>query len=53
VRDPSRLATQYDLVVTTYATLASDYGKNGGGTRNPLHQVKWHRVVFDEGELAC
>lgn len=26
VRDPLRLATQYDLVVTTYATLARDYG---------------------------
>jgi hypothetical protein len=52
VRDPRKLATQYDLVVTTYATLASDYGgKGGNGTRNPLQQVKWHRVVFDEGEF--
>lgn len=45
-----RLATEYDLVVTTYATLSSDYGKNGSGLRNPLHRIKWHRVVFDEGE---
>lgn len=44
-----RLATEYDLVVTTYATLGSDYGKNGTGVRNPLHKIKWHRVVFDEG----
>jgi SNF2 family DNA or RNA helicase len=45
-----KLACDYDLVVTTYATLASDYGKNGSGTNNPLHKIKWHRVVFDEGE---
>jgi SNF2 family DNA or RNA helicase len=50
VRDPMKLACDYDLVVTTYATLASDYGKNGSGTNNPLHKIKWHRVVFDEGE---
>eukprot|EP00878_Enallax_costatus_P039263 GHUV01044842.1.p1 GENE.GHUV01044842.1~~GHUV01044842.1.p1 ORF type:complete len:153 (-),score=20.46 GHUV01044842.1:703-1128(-) len=49
IRDPMRLATGYDLVVTTYATLSSDYGKNGSGVRNPLHKIKWHRVVFDEG----
>lgn len=37
VRDPLRLATKYDLVVTTYATLASDYGKNGSTAgRSPL-----------------
>lgn len=48
-RDPRKLATKYDLVVTTYGILGSDWAK-GLGTNNPLHQIKWHRVVFDEGK---
>jgi hypothetical protein len=37
--------------VTTYATLGSDFGgKNAGKAQSPLGGIKWHRIVFDEGE---
>jgi SWI/SNF-related matrix-associated actin-dependent regulator of chromatin subfamily A3 len=35
-----------DLVITTYHTLASDFGKK----RNPLDDISWHRLVLDEGK---
>lgn len=35
----------YDIILTTYATLASDFMK---GT-SPLQQATWFRVVLDEG----
>uniref|UniRef100_A0A8C8R670 Helicase like transcription factor n=1 Tax=Pelusios castaneus TaxID=367368 RepID=A0A8C8R670_9SAUR len=44
-RDPVFLSKQ-DIVLTTYNTLASDYGGSGGGL---LHRLKWLRVVLDEG----
>ncbi|KAK6819490.1 hypothetical protein PG987_015973 [Apiospora arundinis] len=34
----------YDVVLTTYSTLATDYRKPG----SVLHQVEWYRVVLDE-----
>jgi hypothetical protein len=39
-------------VVTTYATLSSDFGgkKNQHRADNPLGDINWHRIVFDEGE---
>ncbi|XP_059607981.1 transcription termination factor 2-like [Phlebotomus argentipes] len=40
----ARRLAKYDLVVTTYQTLTSDF-KNQGG----LFGVRWHRVVLDEG----
>lgn len=35
----------YDLVLTTYATLSAEY-KN----RRVLHNVEWYRIVLDEGK---
>jgi SNF2 family DNA or RNA helicase len=43
---PSGLADS-DIVLTTYATLSSDYKHRG-----VLHQVNWYRVVLDEGKLG-
>ncbi|KAK9808795.1 hypothetical protein WJX72_003802 [[Myrmecia] bisecta] len=58
-RDIQKLAMDYDLVVTTYATLTSDYGaakrKLTGAQRNkfpPLGTIKWHRVVLDESHTV-
>ncbi|GLI60102.1 hypothetical protein VaNZ11_002121 [Volvox africanus] len=47
IRDPMRLATEFDVVVTTYQTLMSDHF--GTTWTDTCHLVKWHRVVFDEG----
>ncbi|NXF02836.1 HLTF factor, partial [Smithornis capensis] len=44
-KDPSVLSEQ-DIVLTTYNILATDYGIRGD---SPLHNVKWLRIVLDEG----
>lgn len=36
----------YDVVITSYGTLAKEVGGSG---RNPLYLAKWRRVVLDEG----
>lgn len=43
--DP-KLLTSFDVVLTTYATLAAE---NSSGV---LHQLEWYRVVLDEGTTA-
>lgn len=35
--------SQYDLVITTYSLVISDFKKSG-----PLHKIKWDRVALDE-----
>lgn len=45
-RDPKELC-KYDLVVTTYQTLASDFG-TGDGSDAPCGKVEWERVICDE-----
>ncbi|KAG2497725.1 hypothetical protein HYH03_004461 [Edaphochlamys debaryana] len=45
IRDPHRLATEFDVVVTTYQTLQSDHGS----ASDPCQAIRWHRIVFDEG----
>lgn len=52
-RGAANLATSYDLVVTTYQTLGSDwraYTKKAKGTDGkfpPLGQISWHRIILD------
>jgi SWI/SNF-related matrix-associated actin-dependent regulator of chromatin subfamily A3 len=44
IRDPMRLAKDFDLVVTTYATMASDFGGkkgNNGEGFPPLGDIEW------------
>uniref|UniRef100_A0A093VGA7 Putative SWI/SNF-related matrix-associated actin-dependent regulator of chromatin subfamily A member 3-like 1 n=1 Tax=Talaromyces marneffei PM1 TaxID=1077442 RepID=A0A093VGA7_TALMA len=42
----------YDIVITTYNTLAREHGiKNNGGSQSPLHEVEWYRVVLDEAHM--
>ncbi|KAI0847485.1 SNF2 family N-terminal domain-containing protein, partial [Daldinia vernicosa] len=39
----NELLCAFDVVLTTYATLAADYADRG-----VLHQMEWYRVVLDE-----
>ena len=36
---------KYDVIMTTYATIASDVSKRS----SPLHQILWFRIILDEG----
>lgn len=55
-RNERKIAEDYDLVITTYQTLASDYrlDTSGPGTGfKPLGAVDWHRIILDEVILSC
>ncbi|CAK9225479.1 unnamed protein product [Sphagnum troendelagicum] len=60
IRDPKKLA-KFDIVITTYATLGSDFSKATQATRHgsgfaeqfcPLLTVNWWRVVLDESHTV-
>lgn len=41
---------RYDIVITTYNTLAKEHdAKILGKGQSPLHDFAWYRVVLDEG----
>jgi SWI/SNF-related matrix-associated actin-dependent regulator of chromatin subfamily A3 len=50
----------FDVVLTTYQTLASDYMPRGKGSKQPangsrktgLYSMKWCRVILDEGHVV-
>ena len=54
--------SEYDVVVTTYQTLASDYMPkgNGGNKKEPerqlrssgLYSMHWRRIILDEGHTV-
>ena len=43
-------AEDFDLVVTTYQTLAADRGKMT--INHPTSQIEWFRIVLDEAHMA-
>uniref|UniRef100_A0A383VNT4 RING-type domain-containing protein n=1 Tax=Tetradesmus obliquus TaxID=3088 RepID=A0A383VNT4_TETOB len=51
-----RLATDFDMVVTTYSILCAEFGGKRGSNRfsasgSPLSHIKWHRIIFNEGHV--
>ncbi|KAL2837867.1 SNF2 family N-terminal domain-containing protein [Aspergillus pseudodeflectus] len=45
-------AEDYDIVITTYNTLAKEHApKLMGGPKSPLHEYAWYRVVLDEAHM--
>lgn len=41
--------SKYDIVITTYGTLAADFSK---GASSILHRLKWFRIVLDEAHTC-
>ena len=41
--------SKYDIVITTYGTLAADFSKGANGV---LHRLKWFRIVLDEAHTV-
>lgn len=41
--------SKYDIVITTYGTLAADYSR---GALSVLHRLKWFRIVLDEAHTC-
>jgi SNF2 family DNA or RNA helicase len=39
----------YDVVLTTYATVLSEFSKDN----SVLYRIEWFRVVLDEGTFSC
>ncbi|KAH7424297.1 hypothetical protein KP509_11G001600 [Ceratopteris richardii] len=48
VRDCKAL-TEFDVVLTTYGVLSSEFASNEGD--GALHGIHWHRIVLDEAHM--
>lgn len=46
---PAQELGAYDVVITTYATLASDFAQSNGSSRTGPYSVQWRRIILDEG----
>ncbi|KAI1339050.1 SNF2 family N-terminal domain-containing protein [Xylariaceae sp. FL0016] len=46
LKDPAML-NAYDVVLTTYGTVAADFGKRGGVLDGP----RWYRIILDEAHI--
>jgi DNA repair protein RAD5 len=42
-------SSQFDLVLTTYGVVQSEYA--GEGTQNSIFEREWYRVILDEAHL--
>lgn len=51
-KDVNKLA-EYDMVITTYGSVASEYGNvmKGKAGNYPLREINWFRVVLDEAHM--
>jgi SWI/SNF-related matrix-associated actin-dependent regulator of chromatin subfamily A3 len=38
----------YDIVMTTYGTIAAEFGKTDG----ILGRIRWYRIILDEGKSS-
>lgn len=52
VKDINKLA-DFDLVITTYGSVASEYNKRSKGKEGnyPLEEINWFRIVLDEAHM--
>ncbi|KAL4796131.1 SNF2 family N-terminal domain-containing protein [Aspergillus venezuelensis] len=51
-KDFIRDIEQYDVVITTYNTLAKEHSsKDLGRGKSPLHECMWHRIILDEAHM--
>ena len=46
-KNPRKIADNYDLIVTTYQTLAADRSRD-----NPLSKIEYYRLVCDESHMT-
>ncbi len=55
-RNVQKIAADFDLVITTYQTLSSDFrldvSEDGAGFK-PLGAIHWHRIILDEVTSTC
>lgn len=52
LRDPNKLA-EYDLVITTYGSVASEFNHKCKGKLGsyPLEKINWFRIMLDEAHM--